>query len=538
MKKPLRILHIEDSEPDSELAKQLLLSEGISCDLVRIQSERELVQALEQPDFDLIFADCSVPGFSGMRALELAKERCPDIPFIFISGTISEETAIESLRNGATDYVFKDRFARLVPAVQRAVAEREEKLKNQEMQQRLQRSQQMEAVGTLAGGVAHDFNNILTIIMGHAALIPYEVTNHDNILEIGETIRRAVQRGADLVQQLASFARKSNSSFTSINPNQHIRDTAELLRKSLPDGVRLKLDLAEATPNILADPAQLDRVLINLVANSRDAQPHGGSITISTRMVSTEQISPQMPELVGQDYLCVSVSDTGCGMDEKTRQRIFEPFFTTKPRGKGTGLGLSVVYGLMQSHNGVVDVQSEVGRGTTVSLYFPPTNKPGNNKPRLQSSKTMSPLGSETILIVEDEPEVRYFLKIIFQYHGYHVLIASNAEEAVDLFDAHQSYIDMLFSDIGLPGMDGFELCAKLKPRKPSLKLILCSGYAQGAYKTKMAEQGIDAFIPKPYEKNDVLNTVRAILDKGKVVNQPPPPPHVPSPKQSPLLNA
>jgi nitrogen-specific signal transduction histidine kinase/CheY-like chemotaxis protein len=405
-----------------------------------------------------------------------------------------------------------------VPAVQRAVAEHDERVKNSEMQQRLQRAQQMEAVGTLAGGVAHDFNNILTIIMGHAALIPYEVDNRENVVQIGETIRRAVQRGADLVQQLASFARKSDSSFTSINPNQHIRETAELLRNSLPDGIRLVIELADTTPNILADPAQLDRVLINLVANSRDAMPQGGDITIATRMVHSEELTPRIPELDGQDYLCVSVSDTGCGMDEKTRQRIFEPFFTTKPRGKGTGLGLSVVYGLMQSHNGVVDVKSQIGKGTIVSLYFPPTNKPGSGKARLAPAKTMAPLGSETILIVEDEPEVRYFLKIIFQYHGYHVLIAGNAEEAMDLFSAHQSYIDLVFSDIGLPGMDGFELCAKLKPLKPSVKTILCSGYAQGGYKTKMAEQGIDAFIGKPYEKNDVLNTVRAILDKDKTV--------------------
>lgn len=499
---------------DCELARQLLLSEGLTCDIQRIETESELHEALGQPDFDLILADCSLPGFSGIHALEIARERAPQIPFIFVSGTLFEETAIESLRAGATDYVFKNRLSRLVPAVRRAVMEAEERAKNREMEQRLRHAKQLEAISTLAGGVSHDFNNILTIIMGHASLLSFTPQEPENIVEIAATIKRAAERGAELVQQLSAFACKSESHFSSLDLNKQTLDAVSLLRESLPKKISIRCDLGESLPEIRADAGQLERIIINLVANARDAMPEGGTITLSTDLVGSAEISERVPELTGKNYLRFSVTDEGTGMDEATRLRIFEPFFTTKPRGKGTGLGMSVVHGLMQLHSGGVSIRSELGKGTELSLYFPlSTGQYG-----VEEKQTWSPSGSthgtETLLIVEDEPEVRYFLKIIFQYHGYHVLLAGDAETAINQFTSHSDEIDLVLSDVGLPTMDGFALCSRLKELKPSLKVVLCSGFSADEFKAKMTTSDIDDFLSKPYHQDDVLKVVRAVLDK------------------------
>lgn len=512
MELPLRILYLEDSEVDCELVRQLLLSEGISCDILRIETESELQSALGQPDFDLILADCTLPGFSGIRALEIARQRAPQIPFIFVSGTLFEETAIESLRGGATDYVLKNRLSRLVPAVRRAVVEAEERAKNYEMEQRLRHAKQLEAISTLAGGIAHDFNNILTIIMGHAALLSFTQREPARIVDIAATIKRAAERGAELVQQLAAFACKSESRFSSLHLNRQVQEAVEMVRESLPKSIAIRCDLTESLPDIWADPAQLERIIINLVANARDAMPDGGTITLTTDRVDAAEIADHVPELAVKNYLRLNVRDNGMGMDEATRLRIFEPFFTTKPRGKGTGLGMSVVYGLMQSHNGGVDIHSELGKGTEVSLFFPPSEgrQAAIAKPVLSTIGV--PDGTETLLIVEDEPEVRYFLKIVFQYHGYRVLLACDAEAAIDQFTSHSNEIDVVLSDVGLPTIDGFVLCAKLKAVKPSLKVILCSGFSADEFKTKIAELGVNGFLAKPYNKEEVLSMVRLVL--------------------------
>jgi CheY-like chemotaxis protein len=201
-------------------------------------------------------------------------------------------------------------------------------------------------------------------------------------------------------------------------------------------------------------------------------------------------------------------------MDEATRQRIFEPFFTRKPRGKGTGLGMPVVYGLMQSHNGLVDVRSEPGKGTSISLFFPIPTEPMAQPAERPADSPKSVEGTETVLIVDDETDVRYFLEIIFKSHGYHVLSAGNAEAAFEMMPLPPGKIDLLFSDVGLPTIDGFELSRRARKIQPRLKTILCSGYTDGSLKTKMAEEGIDGFVPKPYNTNELLQTIRNVLDK------------------------
>jgi len=492
----------------------MLLKDGIECSVHRLATLPDYLQQLQRKDFDMIFADCAMPEFSGINALEVARLHAPEIPFIFVSGTMEEDVAIESLRSGATDYVLKHRLSRLVPAVRRAMAEAEERDKNRVMEQHLRQAQRLEAVGTLAGGVAHDFNNILTIIAGHVALLPLECRHPERVREISAIIDRAAQRGTELVKQLLAFARKSDGSFTSTNINEHIREITDMLRKTVPKNIVFEFKLEEHLPEILADPGQVERVVINLATNARDAMPNGGKITFATNRVSGYQVPPHSSVEAEQQYLCLCVTDTGFGMDETMRQHIFEPFFTTKPKSKGTGLGLPVVYGLMQSHNGIIDVQSEVGKGTSISLFFP---IPSAGVRRAHTQKLNLPnavRGTETVLIVDDEDDVIYFLEIILKQNGYRVFSARNAEEALEILQAHPNEIQLLFSDIGLPKLDGFALNNQVKKLRPGLKTILASGYIDTAVKTRMTEEGVDGFLTKPYNTTGLLQTIRTILDK------------------------
>jgi signal transduction histidine kinase len=515
MKPKLRILHLEDSPADSELVYRLLLGDGIESEITRCDERQKFIRDLKEKEFDLIFADCTLPQFNGHHALELARELAPAVPFIFVSGTIEEDSAIESLRSGATDYVLKGRLSRLVPAVRRAMAEAAERARSQEMEQRLRQSQRLEAVGTLAGGIAHDFNNILTIIKGYTALLPLEGTKPERVREIAETIDRASHRGSEMVNQLLAFARKSEGAFTSTELNQRVREIASMLRPTVPQNITFELRLEEGLPEIHADHGQVERVIINLCTNARDSMPEGGTITLATSRVRAEQ-APLHSGRERDEYICLRVIDTGCGMDEATRQRIFEPFFTTKPRGKGTGLGMPVVYGLMQSHNGLIDVQSELGKGTSISLYFPVPAEPLPH-PAPSAAISRTPVtGTETLIIVDDEPDVRYFLEVILRANGYTVASAPHGQAALALLPLSGGTVHLLLSDVGLPGLDGFELSRQMRRIQPGLKIILCSGYSDGGLKTKMAEERIDAFVPKPFDMSELLRVIRSILDRKK----------------------
>jgi CheY-like chemotaxis protein len=258
---------------------------------------------------------------------------------------------------------------------------------------------------------------------------------------------------------------------------------------------------------------------VNLVTNSIDAMSTGGHIILSTKLAPAAESPDLLPELASENYVCLTVTDTGRGIDSTAREHVFEPFFTTKERGRGTGLGLPVVYGLMQAHHGYVDVKSEMGRGTAISLFFPVPN-PNTAKPPPAAHPPDSTLnGSETILVVEDEVDVCIFLEAMLHSHGYHILRAADSDEALDLFKKHRDEIGLVFSDIGLPKVDGIALCEKLRRLKPGLPLILASGYPTKEFKTRVNALGPEAFLSKPYTSQDILQTVRMTLDGSKVLH-------------------
>jgi two-component system cell cycle sensor histidine kinase/response regulator CckA len=371
MKKSLKVLHVEDSPEDSILVQHMLQDDGLECEIQRVQTRAQLFEALEHSPCDLILSDCTLPQFSGLQALEIAHALKPQVPFIFVSGTIGEETAIKSLQDGATDYVLKHRLSRLVPAVRRALTESNERTMRRAMEKRLQQARRLESIGRLAGGLAHDFNNLLQVLKAHIGLLPLESREPDQVIRIAELLDKTTDRGSDMMKELLVFARKTEAHLASIDIAAQINETASMLKVGLPSNINLVVQLAEDLPPVFADPGQMDRILTNLVVNARDAMPQGGDITISADVVQFDPMPPHAWQGDDSLFLCLKVSDTGMGMDEATRLRAFEPFFSTKPIGQGTGLGLSVVFGLMQVHNGFIDIQSKPGEGTAISLFFP-----------------------------------------------------------------------------------------------------------------------------------------------------------------------
>ena len=516
--KTLNILHIEDSPEDSELIQHLLNEGDLPCEITRVETRAGVFDELEKNSYDLILADCKLPSFSGLRALEIAHALKPDVPFVFVSGTIGEETAIESLRNGATDYVLKERLTRLVPAVRRALAEAKERTMCRHLQQRLREAGRLEAISTLSHGIAHDFNNILTIILGHASLLNMERSNPARVQEISRTITEAGRRGSDIVQQLLAFARKSDGHVAPIDLNRYVEGHLKSYQEKIPASVELTFEAADALPTVMADAGQLDCILMNLLNNSVEAMPDGGNVTLSTKFVKASELPDLRSELESQSYIRLVVSDTGKGIDPASREHLFEPFFTTKERRRGTGLGLPVVYGLMQAHHGHVDLQSEIGHGTSVSLYFPVATPGEVTAHPLLDESDPALTGSETVLIVEDEEDVRFFLETMLHSYGYQTFSAADADQAMVVFREHRDEIRLVFSDIGLPRVDGIDLCLKLRELKPSLPLILASGFPFKDFKDRLGSLGPEVFISKPYNTRDILSTVRKTLDGSKVI--------------------
>jgi len=515
MAMPLRILHVEDTPDDSEVVRRLLEKEWGECDFVRVETLPQFKEAVQNRTFDLILSDYRLPGFTGMEALEIARTSTPDVPFIFISGLMGEEKAIESLRNGATDYVLKDRLKHLVPAVRRALLEAKEHLLNRELQQRLLEASRLQTVSTLSTGISHDFNNILTIILGHSSLLKIEHEKTERIFEISDTISNAARRAADIIQQLMAFAQKSESNAVVTDINRRVREIINQLRGTLPDKIDIHFEPAKELPHIPMDRSQLEMILINLVTNALDSMPDGGTINVATSLVPVSEVAHSLPKNEADSFICLRVADTGKGMDSITREHIFEPFYTTKERAHATGLGLPAVYGLMQALNGWIDVVSEPGQGTTMSLFFPVVRDPIIKEATKSQLLRLPRRGQATILVIEDETDVSLFLEAILTSGGYKVLVASDASEALSLFKSNQSEIQLVLSDIGLPKVDGITICKELKAIKPLVKIILCSGYAAKDFKERIDELEIDAFFPKPYDPQSLVQSVKTILDRG-----------------------
>lgn len=381
------------------------------------------------------------------------------------------------------------------------------------LEHQLRQAQKMESIGTLAGGIAHDFNNILSIILGYSSLIKRGKTEGKKFDEALDTITKAAQRGATLVKQILTFARKTDVIFESVRINELLADLSKLLGETFPRTISFDLQLDPAVPTILADPNQLHQVFLNLCVNARDAMPESGVITLGTGLIDGLHLQERFPDARQSEYVHVRISDTGTGMDEATRQRIFEPFFTTKGQGRGTGLGLAVVYGIVNNHRGFVDVESTLGKGTTFHLYFPVQMRTFEALGGGQTPVEEIPGGSETVLLVEDEHMLRSLVKELLEGHGYRVLTASDGAEALDTYRRLKEEIDLVLTDIGLPKLSGWDVCKGILESNSRARVIVASGYIDPNQKSDLKDSGAKDFIHKPYLPEDVLRRVRAVLD-------------------------
>ena len=376
-------------------------------------------------------------------------------------------------------------------------------------------SKKMEAIGRLAGGVAHDFNNILTAIGGYTDLLLADLPPDDHRRHDVEEIYQAAQRAAGLTQQLLAFSRRQVLQPKVIDLNALVPEIEKMLRRLIGEDILFTTVLHPHLGNVRADPGQIEQVIVNLAVNARDAMPDGGRLTIETRNVELDaEYAVDHPTVKPGPYVMLAVTDSGVGMDEETKSRIFEPFFTTKVRGKGTGLGLATVYGIVQQTGGHIWPYSEPGRGTTMRVYLPRVDAPADviDHPSDPAPETLR--GSETILVVEDEAPVRAVTRQLLERNGYTVLEAPDGAAALALVDgaAGSRDIDLLLTDVIMPGMSGRELADKLKARRPNVRVLFMSGYTDDAVvRHGMLEPGL-AYLEKPFRPPVLLKKVRGVL--------------------------
>jgi len=379
------------------------------------------------------------------------------------------------------------------------------------LEDQFRQSQKMEAVGRLAGGIAHDFNNLLTVVSGYTEVLLGELTPGNPLHSKAEAIQQASDRATTLTRQLLAFSRKQLLELKVIDINAIVEDMERLLRPLIGEDIELTTQLTTNVGCTRADAGQLEQVIMNLVVNAKDAMPNGGKICIRTAdVILDDSYRPENTFIKQGHYVMVSVSDTGQGMDRETQARIFEPFFTTKEKGKGTGLGLSTVYGIIKQSAGYVFVQSELGRGTTFNIYLPRVDEPSQAHGVAPVSLAVAG-GSETILLVEDEESVRQLVRETLEARGYRVLEAENGNAALALAAQHSESIDLIVTDVIMPGLSGHELVQHLQATRPATKVLYLSGYAEDAVSTPLTESP-KAFLQKPFTLQNLSRKVREVL--------------------------
>jgi len=395
---------------------------------------------------------------------------------------------------------------------ERAIGTVQDVTQARELEQQLRQSQKLEAVGQLAGGVAHDFNNLLTVIRGYGEGLLRDLEGEAQ--EAAKEVCLAAERASALTRQLLAFSRRQFLQPRILDLNGVVRELEGMLRRVIGEDVECELSLDSALGRVMADAGQIQQIVLNLAVNARDAMPQGGSLKVETYEVDS------FPEYAGVAfgsdpvrYVCLSVSDDGCGMDPETRARIFEPFFTTKEAGRGTGLGLSTVYGIVKQSDGEIRVRSSLGHGTTVEIYLPRVEGPEELAETSSAGRDAQQQGFETILVVEDEELVRRMIRRVLERYGYRILEAREGAEALAIARRHEGDLDLVLTDVVMPRMGGIELAVRLREERPEIRVVLMSGYAHRAGWTAADLPAGAVFLEKPFGPGEVTRRVREALE-------------------------
>jgi len=516
MYEPLNILIIEDSNADFLMVERHLKQKELSVRCSRVDTLVALKEAIDRGNWDLVLSDYNVPQLHFQDSLNLLQTLFPDLPVIMVTGTVGEEQAVELLKLGVCDFVLKGNLARLVPAIERSLRDASERKGKRAAEEQVRQTHKMEAVGQLAGGVAHDFNNILQAILGYSHLILAKTKDNDPVKNHVEEIIKAGQRAAVLTQGLLAFSRKQAVTLTVIDINEVIKGNEAFLSRLIREDIELKINCTRELLAVLADRGQIEQVLMNLVANGRDAMPNGGRLFIETQLATLDQ---EFIEAHGYGtagvYSSFSVSDSGFGMDEETQSHIFEPFFTTKEQGKGTGLGLSMAYGIVKKHDGFITVYSEPGTGTIFKIYLPAV-KASVVAGKIDVREVAPPHGgTETILVGEDDVALRRLSTKVLSHYGYQVIEAVDGQDAVDKFVEYGDSIDLVILDAIMPKKNGKLAYDEMRILRPDLQVVFVSGYTRDIFADGNAFDGDSVFIQKPVSPDVLLSKIRGLLDKG-----------------------
>jgi two-component system cell cycle sensor histidine kinase/response regulator CckA len=383
-----------------------------------------------------------------------------------------------------------------------------------QLEEQFRQAQKMEAVGRLAGGVAHDFNNMLAVIIGYSELLLMQLPPDDRNRVAAREIQQAGERAANLTRQLLAFSRQQVLEPRLLDLREVVRGFEKMLRRLIGEDIDVATSVSPAPCQVLGDAGQIEQILLNLAVNARDAMPRGGRLTIGVQRVHLDEQYVQSHLSVSPGpYVVLSVSDTGCGMEGSTLSRVFEPFFTTKEQGKGTGLGLAMVYGIVKQSGGDVWVYSEPGRGTTFKVYLPAADGTAAEPVAPEANGALR--GSETILVTEDEPMLRSLVRITLEEHGYQVLAVDGVREAAELMDRREQPIDLLLTDVVMPGMSGRELADRMRAARPETKVLFMSGYTDDAVVRHGVLHEGAAFLQKPFSPTVLARKVREVLDSG-----------------------
>ena len=518
----LRVLFVEDSPDDVELIRLELARHGFRIDERVVENRPDFLKAIREGTWDIVLSDHSMKGFSSTDALHLLRDYDSDIPFIIVSGTIGEDSAVEAMRAGAHDYVLKHNLRRLGPAVERELREAANRRMQRSTQaalaaseQRLRHAQRMEAVGRLASGIAHDFNNLLTVIRGFSEFLIERLPPDDSAHRDASEIRTAAQRATRLTKQLLAFSRQQVLERRIVDLVEAIRELQPMIARLIGEDVQCTFNLADSPQLVLIDPGQFEQIMMNLVINARDAMPGGGTLAVSLGRAQVDPLEAGELEVAPGSYVLLAVTDSGAGIDPDTLDHIFEPFFTTKAPGSGTGLGLSTVFGIVHQSNGAIEVQSVVKQGTTFKVYFPLSAAPTAEEHEPEIEEAPRAADGRTILLAEDEQGVRAFLEMALTRAGHRVIATGSGPEAVTIGRETREPIDLLIADVVMPGLSGPDVADQLRLSHPGLRSLFLSGYSSHSALPERVITDPGAFLQKPFTVEALLTKVRDRLARA-----------------------
>jgi two-component system, cell cycle sensor histidine kinase and response regulator CckA len=525
----IRILICEDSDDDAVLVAAHLKRGGLKVEYERAETADAMAEMLRRRPPDMVISDYSMPGFGAEDALRVLHDSGLDVPFILVSGRIGEESAVTLMRAGAHDFILKNRMARLVPVVRRelhqAQARRERQVAEAALrtsEQRLRQAERLESLGRLAGGIAHDFNNLLAVILGHTDLILAELPEDSPYRENLDLVRQLAERSAALTRQLLVFSREEPLRPETLDVNEVVADTERVLRGAIGENVVFVTRLAPDLCPVRIDRCELERVLLNLVTNSRRAMPRGGRLTVETCNIQGDGDGDGSGDGIGDGgvgdgnnsgndgaLVRLSVTDTGTGMSESVAKHAFEPFFTTDTV-VGTGLGLSTAYGVVMAAGGEISLTSEPGVGTSVRIDLPAVDHTAAATPNPEPPPARG--HGETVLVVEDEDDVRDLVALMLRRSGYRVVEARSPAEAALIVEAAGLPIDALLTDLVMAGMSGIELAERVRGRLPGLPVLLMSGYTAGTLPGGAELPRGISLIRKPFTTAALLRSLGEVL--------------------------